>query len=137
MEAVRTYNYAMGFQVDGVAIPDPAVFSGKASALDSSGSRDANGLLHRKMVAMKHPLKLEYHTITFDMMQAIMSKMTGESFLFTFPDPAEGSITIKAYAGDRDWNVKMARAVIKDVGKGAGSWATQYYGDLSFSVIEY
>lgn len=136
MADIRGYRYEMGFKVNGVAIPDPAVFTGAASALDSEGGRDANGTLHRKMVAMKHPLKLEYHSISWEMMETIMSKMTGESFQFTFPDPADGYITIKAYVGDREWGTAMARSRV-DQSRATKSWKGNWIGDLSFSVIEY
>lgn len=133
---VRKYSYRMGFQVNGSRIPDPAVFTGKASALDTSGKRDATGTLHRAMVATKHPLKLEYHGITFDMMENIMGKMRGESFLFTFPDPLEGSITIKAYVGDRDWETAMAKTTV-EAGTDDKEWKRGWLGNLSFSVIEF
>jgi hypothetical protein len=136
MNIIRDYNYEMGFAVNGSPIPDPAVFSGKASALDSEGGRDANGLLHRKMVATKHPLKLEYHAITFAMMRTIMNKMTGESFRFTYPDPRDGLVTIKAYVGDRDWEVIMAREAVDPDGKN-NDWKKNWFGDLSFSIIEF
>lgn len=128
---VRTYNYSMGFKVNGVAIPDPAVFTGKASALDTKGGRDATGTLHRNMVATKRPLKLEYHGISWKMMETIMNKMTGASFKFTFPDPMSGMITIRAYVGDRDWETIMA------AGEREGNWKERWYGNLNFSVIEY
>ena len=136
MDIVRNYNYEMGFKVNGTKIPDPSVFSGKASALDSEGGRDANGLLHRKMVATKHPLRMEYHGISFSMMRTIMAKMTGESFEFTFPDPKDGYITIKAYVGDREWEVLMAHKSVDTTGK-SNDWKTGWYGDLSFSIIEF
>ena len=136
MAIVRGHKYDMGFRVNGSAIPDPSVFTGAASALDSQGSRDANGLLHRKMVAMKHPLKLEYHSISWTMMETIMSKLTGESFRFTFPDPADGYITITAYVGDREWVTQFARGPVDRSGTD-DSWKQQWFGDLSFSVIEY
>lgn len=132
--ATREYNYYMGFAVDGSAIPDPSVFTGAASALDSKGGRDCTGTLHRSMVATKHPLKLEYHAITFAMMENIMSKMRGESFQFTFPDPLDGVITIKGYVGDRDWSTKMAHG---EPSTSNTSWKEKWIGDLKFSVIEY
>lgn len=124
----------MGFAVNGSPIPDPAVFTGKASALDTSGGRDATGTLHRAMVATKHPIKVEYHSITFEMMESIMGKMRGESFQFTFPDPLEGLITIKAYVGDRDWETQEARAQSNSK---STAWKGDWLGNLSFSIIEY
>ena len=128
--------FHMGFKIGNVAIPDPAVFTGAESDLDALGERDATGYLHRDMVATKHPLKLEYHSISWEMMETIMSKMTGESFQFTFPDPADGYITIKAYVGDREWGTAMARARV-DQSRATKNWKGNWIGDLSFSVIEY
>lgn len=104
----RTYSYSMGFKINNTAIPDPSVFTGKDSALDSEGGRDMNGLLHRKMVATKHPTKMEYNNIDWDMAKTIMGLMLGESFNFTYPDPRTGTTTIKAYCGDREWEVIRA-----------------------------
>lgn len=134
MAIVRGYSYRMGFQINGSPIPDPSVFTGAASALDTSGGRDATGTLHRAMVATKHPLKLEYHSITFDAMENIMSKMRGDSFQFTFPDPLEGYITIKAYVGDREWETQAAQNQVQEQ---SATWKRSWLGNLSFSVIEY
>ena len=149
--SLRTYNYTMGFRVGSTRIPDPSVFTGKASALDSQGRRDAKGTLHRKMVATKHPIKLEYNNIDWAMMQSIMSLLTKESFKFTFPDPLEGLITIKAYVGDRDWSVvrtsssyTVGSAVVPNSGGAvsngqyiADGVLGEYIGTLKFSIIEY
>lgn len=121
----RDYKYQMGFAINGTPIPDPSAFSGKDSALDSEGGRDANGLLHRKMVATKHPVKIEYHNFDWSMIQTIMGMMLDERFQFTYPDPRTGLTTITAYCGDRDWDCVKA-----DSTKG-------YLGNLSFSVIEF
>lgn len=131
---VRGYSYKMGFKINGNQIPDPSVFSGKASALDTDGGRDATGTLHRAMVATKHPLSLEYHSITYDVMESIMTLMKGESFNFTFPDPLDGLITIKAYVGDREWETQSAGATPKAKNT---AWKQEWMGDLKFSVIEY
>lgn len=134
MAIIRGHNYRMGFAVNGSPIPDPSVFTGKASALDTSGGRDANGMLHRAMVATKHPLKLEYHSITYAMMEEIMGKMRGDRFNFTFPDPLEGYITITAYVGDRDWETQEAGDAVQEK---SNAWKADWLGNLSFSVIEY
>ena len=54
------YTYSMGFMIGSTAIPDPAVFTGAESDLDTMGERDATGYLHGDMVATMHPLILEY-----------------------------------------------------------------------------
>lgn len=125
------YSTDMGLKVDGKALPDPSSFEGADSALDTSGERDMNGLLHRNMVATKHPLKLEWETVDWGMMNYILPKVRGESFSFTYPDPCSGEMkTIKAYAGDRAWGVKR---ILVDEETGEKT----YVGKLSFSVIEF
>ena len=136
MKFIRDLKYRMGFKVNGEPTPDPSVYTGKASALDAEGGRDATGTLHRAMVATKHPIKLEYHGITFATMEEIMGKLRGESFQFTMPDPLEGTITIKAYCGDRDWTTEMAT---EEAGTSAydADWKRGWLGNLNFSVIEF
>ncbi len=120
------YTYDMGFEVDGTPIPDPSAFSGADSALDTSGERDMTGMLHRNMVATKHPLKIEWNILDWGMMNFILPLVRGESFLFKYPDPSTGTYqTIKAYAGDRSWDV------VRIMPDGT------YTGKLSFSVIEF
>ena len=119
------YRYDMGFQINGTPIPDPSKFTGKVSDLDTLGKRDANGLLHRNMVATKHPLKLEYSNITWSMIQTICALMAQPKFTFTYTDPAKGQKTIEAYVGDRDWEVVQA------------VFNREPIGTLKFSVIEY
>lgn len=121
----KQYNYSMGFMIDDVPIPDPSAFSGAVSDLDTLGKRDANGLLHRKRVATKHPLKMEYTNIPWSLMRTICSLMVGEKFKFVYEDPAVGFKTIYAYVGDRNWDV------VKAVPN------TEPIGNLKFSVIEY
>lgn len=121
----RDYKYNMGFKINNTPIPDPSVFTGRDSALDSEGGRDMNGLLHRKMVATKHPTKIEYNNMDWEMMQTVMGLMLDESFQFTYPDPRTGPTTIKAYCGDREWECVMA-----DDNKG-------WIGTLKFSCIEF
>lgn len=123
---IKPYRYQMGFEVDGTPIPDPSEFSGADSALDASGERDANGYLHRDMVATKHPLKIGWNALDWGMINFILPLVKDESFQFRYPDPSIGTWqTIKAYAGDRAWDVKR---ILED---------GTYVGSLSFSVIEF
>jgi DNA helicase-2/ATP-dependent DNA helicase PcrA len=78
LSGIRQYNYSMGFMVNGVAIPDPATFTGAISDLDSSAERDATGTLHRCKVATKTPLKLGYKAIEWDMFKAIAALIKEE-----------------------------------------------------------
>ena len=127
MSAIRTYNYNMGFAINGIPIPDPSGFSGSDSDLDASGERDATGYLHRAKVAMKRPLKVKYKNWEWGKMQEILTMLTNDRFSFTYPDPSRGGAlrTIEAYAGDRDWDVVLITQL------------NTYVGNLEFSVIEY
>lgn len=118
--------FNLGFAVNDTAIPDPKGFSGKISDLDILGKRDTTGTLHRKRVATKNPLKIEYENIPWEWIKQIVQLMTAEKFMFSYPDPAtQATKTIEAYVGDREYE-----AVQLPMG---GPWV----GNLKFSVIEY
>lgn len=118
--------FALGFAVNGTAIPDPKGFSGKVSDLDILGKRDTTGTLHRKRVATKNPLKIEYENIPWEWIKQICQLMTAEKFNFTYPDPAtQANKTIEAYVGDREYEAVQLPE--------NGPWV----GNLKFSVIEY
>lgn len=122
----RGYNYTMGFAVNGTRIPDPSAFSGAVSALDLSAKRDSTGMMHRKYVTTKRPIKLEYKNIEWDMIKYILDLVVEERFTFTTPDPSTGELTeMECYTGDREWTANMCPE--------NGMWI----GDLKFSVIEY
>lgn len=121
-----TYKYTMGYAVNGTPIPDPSKFSGKDSDLDSEGSRDNTGYLHRNRVATKHPIKIEYENIGWDMIKTIMTLLKDAKFRFTYPDPVTGITTMDAHAGDRDYEC------IRAPGEPSG-----WVGTLKVSIIEY
>lgn len=126
---VREYpepTYTMGFCVDGTPIPDPTAFSGAESDLDTMGERDATGYLHRNRVATKHPLKIDYNNISWNLIMDISALLKKDKFTFTFPSPFTGDMqTIEAYVGDR--NFETVRSPY------GGVWI----GNLKFSIIEY
>ena len=121
-----TMSYSMGFCVNKVPIPDPSVFSGAESDLDTMGERDANGNLHRNKVATKHPLKLEYNNIPWDLMMDISKLLNEPKFTFTYPSPFTGDLAnMEAYTGDREFEAV---------------WTPEgaiWLGSLKFSIIEY
>ena len=118
--------YTMGFCIEKVPIPDPAVFTGAESDLDTMGERDATGYLHRNRVATKHPLKMEYHNIPWDLIMDLGKLLRKDKFEFSYPSPFTGEIeTMDAYVGDRDFEAVWAPV--------NGIWL----GNLKFSVIEY
>ena len=118
--------YSMGFCVGNDPIPDPMVFTGSESDLDTMGERDATGYLHRNRVATKHPLKLEYHNIPWDTIMDIGKLLKPCKFTFKYPSPFTGEIeSMEAYVGDREFETV---------------WAPKYriwLGNLKFSIIEY
>ena len=115
----------MGFLVNGHPLPDPSKFAGAVSDLDTMGKRDATGYLHRNRVATKHPMKLEYANIPWHIICRICELIKDDKFSFTYYDPAAGSLTFDAYAGDREWEVVQA-------GEGQA-----HIGNLKFSIIQY
>lgn len=128
-QGLREYpqpTYDMGFSIGTTPIPDPSVFTGAESDLDTMGERDATGYLHRDRVATKYPLKLEYHNISWDVIMDICPLLRQDKFQFTFPSPFQGGMqTIDAYVGDRDFE-----CVWKPLGAVG-------IGNLKFSIIEY
>lgn len=118
--------YSMGFSVNGEPIPDCSAFSGKESDLDTMGERDATGYLHRKKVATKFPLKIEYQNISVRTAEDICDKLRHDKFKFTWFSLYHGGMyTMDAYVGDRDFEAVW--------------WPEggTYLVNLSFSVIEY
>jgi len=126
VEGYPELRYVMGFKVENTAIPDPSVFTGAESDLDTMGERDATGYLHRNKVATKHPLKLEYHNIPWNTIMAIASLLRQCKFQFTYPSPFSGQMeTMDAYVGDRDFEAVWSPEL------------KAWIGTLKFSVIEY
>ena len=118
--------YTMGFAIDNQPIPDPAVFTGAESDLDTMGERDATGYLHRNKVATKYPMKLEYHNVRWEVIMDICALVRKDKFTFTFPSPfVGGEQTIDAYVGDREF--ECVWAPLNGV----------YIGNLKLSLIEY
>lgn len=119
-------HYDMGFSIDAIQIPDPSVFTGAESDLDTMGERDATGYLHRNRVATKYPLKIEYHNLSWNVIMDICPLLRKDKFQFTFPDPFNGGYsTIDAYVGDREFECVWKPS--NHVG----------IGNLKFSVIQY
>ena len=115
----------MGFRIDGTPIPDPAEFTAKISDLDTLGTRDLTGELHRNMVATKHHIEFRYRNIEWEMVMRICATMNGKEFFdVTYIDPFDGEITVTAYVGDRTLESVMNPA--------DGPWI----GSVSFNIIE-
>lgn len=102
------YNYSMGLKVGTVSLPDPSSWGYQVGDLDTSGSRDATGLLHRARVATKINYEFEWKALEWEMLQTILNAITADKFTFTGPDPRtfNGKYTGSYYVGDRTGNVQ-------------------------------
>ena len=100
---MRHYNYIMGFRVNNTAIPDPSKMSYQVGDLDTSGSRDATGLLHRAYVATKINFELSWNSLDWEMLQLILAAVNTPKFQFTAIDPRTFNTTYTGYyyVGDR------------------------------------
>lgn len=103
-----TYNYHLKLKAGGVSLPDPNSWNYQVGDLDTSGSRDANGLLHRTRVATKINYEFEWTMLEWEMLQTILQAVTADKFKFSGPDPRtfnEGH-TGDYYVGDRTGSAK-------------------------------
>ena len=105
---MRHYNYEMGFVANGVEIPDPRKLTYQVGDLDTSGSRDATGLLHRAYVATKINFELSWESLDWQMLQTILAAVNTPKFQFTAIDPRtfNTSYTGYYYVGDRTGDAK-------------------------------
>ena len=99
----RQYNYAMGITVDGTAIPDPSEWNYQVGDLDTSGSRDATGLLHRAYVATKINYEFKWNGLEWEMLANILGAVRAEKFTLVAPDPRSFNDPYSGdyYVGDR------------------------------------
>ena len=100
---MRQYNYTMGIRVGNVDLPDPAEWTYQVGDLDTSGSRDANGLLHRSWVATKINYEFKWNGLEWKMLDTILSAVKKAKFKRTAPDPRsfKETYTGNYYVGDR------------------------------------
>ena len=104
----RPYKYDMGIKVDNVSIPDPSEWTYQVGDLDTSGTRDATGLLHRAYVATKINYEFKWNAIEWEMLQTIVSAVNSPKFELKAPDPRtfNTSYTGNYYVGDRTGSCK-------------------------------
>lgn len=100
----RNYNYKMGITINGSPVPDPTEWNYQVGDLDTSGSRDATGLLHRAYVATKINYEFSWNALEWEMLQDLL-KLVNASPKFTLvaPDPRAFGETYRGsyYVGDR------------------------------------
>lgn len=99
----RQYNYQLGIKVDDVEIPDPSEWNYQVGDLDTSGSRDATGLLHRAYVATKINYEFSWNALEWEMLELVLNAVQKEAFTMVAPDPRVFGETYTGtyYVGDR------------------------------------
>lgn len=129
-------DYSLGFKVGTTPIPDPTTWSGEISDLDIFGERDQTGLLHRKRVATKEPMKLNWTNITWEEAHTILTLTEAESFNFTFRSLKTNTLqTIRAYRGANvNYTVNQCFGGDFDNETGTG---TNCLVTIDISIIEY
>lgn len=105
---MREYNYKMGLKVGNVDLPDPSKMSYQVGDLDTSGARDANGLLHRAYVATKINFEFTWEGLEWEMLQRVLAAVNTPKFRLTAPDPRTflHTYTGDYYVGDRTGDAK-------------------------------
>jgi hypothetical protein len=93
----------MGIVANGVALPDPQKMSYQVGDLDTSGSRDATGLLHRAYVATKINFEMSWNGLEWAKLQEMLAAVNTPKFTLTAPDPRTFTTTYTGdyYVGDR------------------------------------
>lgn len=102
------YNSKMGIEVDGHWIPDVSEWSYQVGDLDTSGSRDATGLLHRAKVATKINYEFSWNALEWEMLTRILNLVHEEKFTLKAPDPRNFADMYVGdyYVGDRTGDAK-------------------------------
>lgn len=126
---MRQYNYKMGIKVGDVEIPDPSEWNYQVGDLDTSGSRDATGLLHRAYVATKINYEFKWNALEWEMLEIILNAVQSPKFKLVAPDPRVFGETYTGYyyVGDRTGKGWYYRPELDDI--------AQF--DLKLKFIEY
>lgn len=100
---ILKYRYEMGIKVGETNIPDPSSWNYQVGDLDTSGSRDGTGYLHRAYVATKINYEFSWNAIEWEMLQTILAAVNTPKFTLTAPDPRtfQDTYTGDYYVGDR------------------------------------
>lgn len=103
IQNMRRYKYDMGFTVNGTQIPDPSKLGYQVGDLDTSGGRDATGLLHRAYVATKINYEMTWNSLDWEMLQIILAVVNTPKFTLTAIDPRTFNTMYSGqyYVGDR------------------------------------
>lgn len=106
-----SYNHAMKLTVNDVDLPDPSSWTYQVGDLDTSGSRDATGYLHRAYVATKINYEFTWNALEWEQLEIILNAVNRPQFTFTGPDPRtfNSTYTGQYYVGDRTGDAKYFR----------------------------
>lgn len=99
----REYTHALGIVVGDTPFPDPSSWEYQVGDLDTRGSRDAKGLLHRAYVATKINYEFTWNALEWEVLDQMLAACNHEKFELTAPDPRtfNSSYTGDYYVGDR------------------------------------
>lgn len=104
---VFPYNEVMRILINNggqpVTLPDPSEWNYQIGDLDTSGDRDATGLLHRAYVATKINYEFKWNALEWEKLQVILEAINHPEFTMTAPDPRDfrKTYTGQYYTGDR------------------------------------
>ena len=98
-----TYNNALELMVGNTPLPDPSSWKYQVADLDTGGSRDGTGYLHRAYVATKINYEFNWNALEWEMLDRILNAVQSPKFRFTGPDPRNMRKTYTGdyYVGDR------------------------------------
>jgi hypothetical protein len=102
-----SYNEAMQIKVTygdrTVTLPDPSEWNYQVGDLDTSGSRDATGELHRAYVATKINYEFKWNGLEWEKLEELLAAIAHPEFRMTAPDPRYFNQTYSGryYTGDR------------------------------------
>ena len=84
-------------------LPDPSEWNYQVGDLDTSGSRDATGTLHRAYVATKINYEFKWKALEWEKLEELLSAIGHPEFQMIAPDPRyfNKTYTGKYYTGDR------------------------------------
>ena len=100
----RPYSNTLGIKIGTTYLPDPSEWNYQVGDLDTSGNRDATGLLHRAYVATKINYEFKWNSLGWDMLQHILTAVNAKpKFKLTAPDPRTFTTQYSGnyYVGDR------------------------------------
>ena len=114
---VYTYNEKMAITIEIEStssgskifkLPDPSEWKYQVGDLDTSGSRDATGLLHRAYVTTKINYEFSWNAIEWEKLAQILSAVNRPKFKMIAPDPRDFNSTYTGdyYDGDRTGSAK-------------------------------